>query len=235
MMEDLRVFLTLVLALALLFTVLSHSSGIDALPGAMSSFVSVSGIEILNSVTSFLASTSGAGALQGAGFFCAQTSGIDALRAMMWSFFAPISGPGTLRRVITFSFSIVFSISYTVPFIADQLAKRVNTISLNCDTGHCPVSLSRYGYRPSFSGNVALLVTWFVLGITHFAGMIVLRKYTFSALVLCGCIMEAAGYGARVYSYQDPFMATSFIIQISCLTLAPNLFSASQYLCLSYT
>lgn len=233
-MAGLRDFLTFALALTLLF-VLSFSSGADTLPSAISPFVSVSGIEILNCATSFLASTSGAGALQGAASLCTQTSGINALARMILSFLAPISGIGALRSVLQFSFSTVFSISYTVPFIADQLAKRVNTISLNCDTGNCPVSLSRYGYKPSFSGNIALVVAWFVLGTTHFSGMIVLRKYTFSTLVLAGCVMEAAGYGARAYSYTDPFMATPFIVQISCLTLAPNLFSASQYLCLSYT
>jgi len=105
----------------------------------------------------------------------------------------------------------------------------------DCEPETCIVFYSHYGYRPSFLANVVFLILWVILAVFHLAEGIVLRQWIFSSLILLGCIMKAAGYAARLFSYEYPAKNIPYFVQVCLLTVAPTLFSAATYICLSDT
>ncbi|KAI0482494.1 RTA1-domain-containing protein [Xylariaceae sp. FL0804] len=101
-------------------------------------------------------------------------------------------------------------------------------------TPACPVSATVLGYYPNlgintfFSAGFALcLVGLLVTGIWK-------RTWGYSAALTAGCMLELAGYVARVQLHYNPWNNSAFETQICAIILAPTLICISIYLTLKH-
>ncbi|EPS44782.1 hypothetical protein H072_1234 [Dactylellina haptotyla CBS 200.50] len=105
-----------------------------------------------------------------------------------------------------------------------------------CTVDTCPVSESMFGYFPSMGFN-AVLLSLFVLSTIGFVVVGVWKKtWGFLTAMTLGGFLEIIGYIGRIGGSKDPFSGLggqAFIVQISCLTIAPACYAAGIYLCLA--
>jgi hypothetical protein len=103
-----------------------------------------------------------------------------------------------------------------------------------CTTKVCDLSLANFNYIPNLAGNVlyaAVLALYILinlaLGIHH-------KTWGYMVAMCLGLVGEVIGYVARILLHNNPFDPTgnNFIIYLCCLTIAPEFFSATIYLCL---
>ncbi|KAH7378265.1 RTA1 like protein-domain-containing protein [Pyrenochaeta sp. MPI-SDFR-AT-0127] len=90
-----------------------------------------------------------------------------------------------------------------------------------CTYETCKLEWSYWGYRPSYTANIA------------FTGIVGKRWLGFTIAMVSGCALEVIGYVGRVLAYNDLFHEHPFLIQIVCLTIGPAFLAAGIYLCLS--
>ena len=102
-----------------------------------------------------------------------------------------------------------------------------------CTLDTCPLEYSIYQYRPSLPANIVFLVVFALSGLAH-AVQLLWHHYTFSILIVIGCVTEIIGYAGRIWLYYNPFSFNAFVMQICCLTIAPAFYSAAIYLCIGY-
>jgi hypothetical protein len=214
----------LVFVLFLLFAPLSASP------------VTGSGPDALLGVNSFSTTFSPADTLTGIVSFTNHLSPLDVFQSII-SYLTTVSPLDALQSIISVSNAVSTAdlVKRLVPSAFDEIARSIFQLSPDCDPDHCTFASSRYGYEPSFMANAILLVLWMIVAIFHIAEVVVLRKWTFALLIVFGCLAEAAGYAARLFSSAYPFKGVPYFVQVACLTVAPALFSASIYLCLADT
>ena len=85
----------------------------------------------------------------------------------------------------------------------------------DCTFESCSIEDSVFQYRPSLAGNATVIALFGVSLFVHAFQGYKYRQWTFSALMVLGCISEMVGYGARVMMYQNPWDFNSFLMQIS--------------------
>jgi hypothetical protein len=75
-----------------------------------------------------------------------------------------------------------------------------------CTFDTCPLDYSYWGYRPSFSANMAFTIL-FGLSTLGYVGQGVFSRgwLGFTIAMVCGCILEVIGYVGRVLAYNDGF------------------------------
>lgn len=88
-----------------------------------------------------------------------------------------------------------------------------------------------YEYSPSLILAIVGAVAFSVGCIIHIALLSHLRAKYFIPFAI-GCLMEAIGYGGRIWSHYDPTGLPGFIIQALLILIAPALFAASIYMVL---
>ncbi|KAI1877595.1 hypothetical protein JX265_003603 [Neoarthrinium moseri] len=98
----------------------------------------------------------------------------------------------------------------------------------------CPVEATVLGYYPNLGVN-AFLAAGFGLCLV---GLIVTgiwkKTWGYSAALVAGCILEFAGYIARVQMHANPWNQDAFQTQICAIILAPTLICISIYLTLKH-
>ncbi|KAI1468833.1 RTA1-domain-containing protein [Daldinia caldariorum] len=99
---------------------------------------------------------------------------------------------------------------------------------------YCPVEATVLGYYPNLGVN-AFLAAAFGLCIVGLVGTgIWKRTWGYSAALTAGCILEFAGYVARVLLHRNPWNSSAFQTQICAIILAPTLICISIYLTLKH-
>lgn len=87
----------------------------------------------------------------------------------------------------------------------------------NCTLALCPPTWSVYGYRPALGASVAPLVFFAVALLVHVVLGHRWREWSFMACMICGCVDEMLGYGARVWMYHDLWNFNAFMVQVGKL------------------
>lgn len=89
----------------------------------------------------------------------------------------------------------------------------------NCTSELCPPAWSAYGYRPDLVANLALLAAFTAALLAHIVIGVRWRQWSFMACMICGCLDEMLGYGARVWMYYDLWNFNAFMIQVGAFVL----------------
>ncbi|KAI1401184.1 RTA1-domain-containing protein [Hypoxylon fuscum] len=98
----------------------------------------------------------------------------------------------------------------------------------------CPVEATVLGYYPNLGVN-AFLAAAFGLCIIGLVGTGVWKRtWGYSLALSVGCILEFAGYVARVQLHANPWNSGAFQTQICAIILAPTLICISIYLTLKH-
>ncbi|KAF2011578.1 RTA1-domain-containing protein [Aaosphaeria arxii CBS 175.79] len=103
----------------------------------------------------------------------------------------------------------------------------------NCTLEICPIEASLLGYRPSLAASGTFIGIFSTALIVHAIQGWWTWTLGFMASIVCGCILEIAGYVGRILIYNNPFDFNGFIMQIVCITIAPLFFCAAIYVLLS--
>ncbi|KFA63862.1 hypothetical protein S40285_04477 [Stachybotrys chlorohalonatus IBT 40285] len=103
----------------------------------------------------------------------------------------------------------------------------------NCTLELCPVEASILRYQPSVPANALFIAIFGLALVAHAVQGVWFRTWGFMASMLCGCVLEIAGYVGRLIIHDNPFDFNGFIMQIVCITIAPVFFSAAIYVLLS--
>ncbi|KAI8937942.1 hypothetical protein NX059_005625 [Plenodomus lindquistii] len=105
---------------------------------------------------------------------------------------------------------------------------------LNRTFALCGITDSFWGYRPSYSANLAFAILFAISMIAFLAqGFLSKRWWGFTFAMVFGCALELAGYIGRARAYEHLWSEDYFLIQIVCLTVAPAFLAAGIYLCLA--
>ncbi|KAI2619048.1 RTA1-domain-containing protein [Hypomontagnella submonticulosa] len=99
---------------------------------------------------------------------------------------------------------------------------------------YCPVEATVLGYYPNLGVNAFLAAAFGLCMIGLIFTGIWKRTWGYSAALTAGCILEFAGYIARVLLHQNPWNSDAFQTQICAIILAPTLICISIYLTLKH-
>ncbi|KAI1804175.1 RTA1-domain-containing protein [Daldinia bambusicola] len=99
---------------------------------------------------------------------------------------------------------------------------------------YCPVEATVLGYYPNLGVNAFLAAAFGLCIIGLVATGIWKRTWGYSAALTAGCILEFAGYIARVLLHNNPWNSDAFQTQICAIILAPTLICISIYLTLKH-
>lgn len=89
----------------------------------------------------------------------------------------------------------------------------------NCTLALCSVESSLLGYRPSLLANGIFIGVFGAILAAHIVQGCMFRTWGFLVSMLCGCILEIAGYIGRIMVHNDPFGFPGFAMQISSYPL----------------
>ncbi|PLB48744.1 RTA1-domain-containing protein [Aspergillus steynii IBT 23096] len=103
----------------------------------------------------------------------------------------------------------------------------------NCTLDTCPIEASILQYRPSVPANVIFIVVFALAMLVHIFQGIRTGSWGFMVNMVCGCILEIAGYVGRVLLHGNPFIFSGFLMQIVCITVAPVFYCSAIYVVLS--
>ncbi|KAL1872798.1 hypothetical protein VTK73DRAFT_1269 [Phialemonium thermophilum] len=98
----------------------------------------------------------------------------------------------------------------------------------------CPVSATTLGYYPSKGFNIFFAVGFGLAGLITFILGTWKRTWSYMAFLTAGCMLELAGYAARVPLHDNPWNKDAFETQICAIILAPTLICISIYLTLKH-
>ncbi|KAI1393992.1 RTA1-domain-containing protein [Hypoxylon trugodes] len=98
----------------------------------------------------------------------------------------------------------------------------------------CPVEATVLGYYPNLGVNAFLAAAFGLCVIGLVVTGIWKRTWGYSAALTAGCILEFAGYVARVLLHANPWNSSAFQTQICAIILAPTLICISIYLTLKH-
>ena len=99
------------------------------------------------------------------------------------------------------------SIAYRMLAEGSNLVTREETQAyFKCTYETCSLDYSYWGYRPSFSANMAFAIL-FGLSSLGYIGQGLFGKgwLGFTIAMVCGCVLEVIGYVGRVLAYDDGF------------------------------
>ncbi|KAI2777122.1 RTA1-domain-containing protein [Daldinia loculata] len=101
-------------------------------------------------------------------------------------------------------------------------------------TPYCPVQATVLGYYPNLGVNAFLAAAFGLCIIGLVVTGIWKRTWGYSAALTAGCVLEFAGYIARVLLHNNPWDSSAFQTQICAIILAPTLICISIYLTLKH-
>ncbi|KAI0844193.1 RTA1-domain-containing protein [Daldinia vernicosa] len=99
---------------------------------------------------------------------------------------------------------------------------------------YCPVQATVLGYYPNLGVNAFLAAAFGLCIIGLVVTGIWKRTWGYSTALTAGCILEFAGYIARVLLHNNPWDSGAFQTQICAIILAPTLICISIYLTLKH-
>ncbi|KAH8821984.1 RTA1 like protein-domain-containing protein [Xylogone sp. PMI_703] len=105
--------------------------------------------------------------------------------------------------------------------------------TINCTVRTCPFSCAQVQYLPTLAGNAVYAAAFGLLLIMHLGLGIKYKTWGFMVGMICGLILEVAGYAGRIMLHDNPFDFNNFIIYLVPLTIAPAFLTGALYLCLS--
>ncbi|KAF2647772.1 RTA1-domain-containing protein [Lophiostoma macrostomum CBS 122681] len=105
--------------------------------------------------------------------------------------------------------------------------------TVGCTVQTCPLSCAQIEYLPTFAGNAVYAAAFGLLLIAQLALGIKYKTWGFMVGMVCGLILELAGYAGRIMLHNDPFDFNNFIIYLVPLTIGPAFLTGALYLCLS--
>ncbi|KAH9883606.1 RTA1-domain-containing protein [Xylariomycetidae sp. FL2044] len=98
----------------------------------------------------------------------------------------------------------------------------------------CPVEATVLGYYPNLGLNAFFTAGFGVCMVVLAVTGVWKKTWGYSAALTAGCILEFAGYLARVFLHQNPWNSPAFQTQICAIILAPTLLCISIYLTLKH-
>ncbi|KAI5922577.1 rta1 domain protein [Camillea tinctor] len=98
----------------------------------------------------------------------------------------------------------------------------------------CPVEATVLGYYPNLGVNAFLAAGFGVCIIGLIVTGVWKRTWGYSVALTAGCVLEFAGYIARVQLSSNPWNSSAFQTQICAIILAPTLICISVYLTLKH-
>jgi hypothetical protein len=81
-----------------------------------------------------------------------------------------------------------------------------------CTLDTCPISQAQVQYDPTLFGNAFYLAIFSVMLFAQFFQGIRYRTWSFMGAMICGLILEAIGYGARIQMHYNPFDFNPFLM-----------------------
>ncbi|KAJ5778801.1 sphingoid long-chain base transporter RSB1 [Penicillium odoratum] len=110
------------------------------------------------------------------------------------------------------------------------MANSTGSDSCNLDT--CPITEAYVYYVPSLAGNAFYLALFAIFLVIQLGLGIRYKTWGFLAGLFGGLVLEIIGYLGRVQLHNNPFVFSSYLEYLICLTIGPAFFSASIYICL---
>ncbi|KAK0715493.1 RTA1 like protein-domain-containing protein [Lasiosphaeris hirsuta] len=99
---------------------------------------------------------------------------------------------------------------------------------------YCPVQATTLGYYPNKGINIFFALAFGLTGLAALTAGIWKKTWSFTAFVTTGCMLELAGYAARIPLSSNPWNKHAFETQICAIILAPTLVCISIYLTLKH-
>lgn len=87
----------------------------------------------------------------------------------------------------------------------------------NCTLDACPIEASILQYQPNEAASGAFIGIFGLAMVAHAVEGAWFRTWGFMVSMLCGCVLEIAGYAGRVILHDNPFDFNGFILQIGKL------------------
>jgi hypothetical protein len=95
----------------------------------------------------------------------------------------------------------------------------------NVPPGDGEASITLYGYIPALALGIIGVICFVLVTIPNIWFLIKSgRRYlTFHVCLIIGCLVEAAGYAARIHSHYNPFRIDNFVAQFLLIILVSHL------------
>lgn len=90
-----------------------------------------------------------------------------------------------------------------------------------------------YQMVPNMAANVIMTVCFGLLFVLHFGLGVWTRQWWFFVAFICGTALETIGYVGRAISHHDPYDLNPYLMQSTCITLAPCFLMGGVYNLLS--
>ncbi|KAK3943331.1 putative rta1 like protein [Diplogelasinospora grovesii] len=98
----------------------------------------------------------------------------------------------------------------------------------------CPVQATTLGYYPNRGINYFFAIGFGLAAAVTFVTGVWKKTWSYMAFITAGCMLELAGYAARVPLGSNPWNKDAFETQICAIILAPTLVCISIYLTLKH-
>lgn len=93
-------------------------------------------------------------------------------------------------------------------------------------------TFTHFAYIPDLGANILYICIFGFYLLAQIALGIKFRTWDYMGAMLCGVLLEVAGYAARIFMRKDPQERTPFLMDNICLILGPAFLAASIYLCM---
>ena len=93
-------------------------------------------------------------------------------------------------------------------------------------------TFTHFAYIPDLGANILYICIFGFYLLAQVALGIKFRTWDYMGAMLCGVLLEVAGYAARIFMRKDPQERTPFLMDNICLILGPAFLAASIYLCM---
>ncbi|KAJ6002604.1 RTA1-domain-containing protein [Penicillium sp. IBT 35674x] len=107
-----------------------------------------------------------------------------------------------------------------------------STDSDSCTLATCPITEAYVYYVPSLAGNAFYLALFAIFLVAQLGLGTRYKTWGFLAGLFGGLVLEIIGYLGRVQLHNNPFVFSSYLEYLICLTIGPAFFGASIYICL---
>ncbi|WVF66964.1 hypothetical protein IAT40_001707 [Kwoniella sp. CBS 6097] len=114
--------------------------------------------------------------------------------------------------------------SSTAEQLLYELARKKNHLS----------TISPYGYLPGKAPGIAYIVVFALLGLVHIGLGIRYKYWLVFATLVPGTFLEVIGWAGRLWSAENVYMVTPFLMQIASLIIGPAFYSAWAYTVLGF-
>ncbi|WVQ94650.1 hypothetical protein IAU59_001730 [Kwoniella sp. CBS 9459] len=114
--------------------------------------------------------------------------------------------------------------SSTAEDLLYELARKQNHLS----------TFSPYGYIPGKAPGIAYIVVFALLGLVHIGLGIRYKYWLVFATLVPGTFLEVIGWAGRLWSAENVYLVTPFLMQIASLIIGPAFYSAWAYTILGF-